>query len=161
MTALACSFTDHKNVWSSNSGQVQAFQENVCEHTFELIQVLSSCLSGHPSKDLRLCFTALSFCSPVRNTSQRMFEHVLPYRRNTQPFSREVFSHPGNFSVAPAEKRDSNIFISSSKKFARFTVTLSASNKIRDQEMKLVRQNQRLSSISSTWEPYSASFQAF
>ena len=32
---------------------------------------------------------------------------------------------------------------------------------IHDPEMKLVRHDQRFSSISSTWEPYSASFQPF
>ena len=75
----------------------------------QLIQAPPSWIDDHASKDLRLCITVLSFCSPVRNISQRIFEHVLPCRRTTQPSLREVFSHPGNFSVAPAEIRDSNI----------------------------------------------------
>ena len=55
-----------------------------------LIQVLHSLNGDHPSKDLRNWFIALSFCSPIRNTSQRMFEHVLPCRRATQSSLREV-----------------------------------------------------------------------
>ena len=34
-----------------------------------------------------------------------------PCRRTTLQFLREVFSHPGNFSIAPAEIRDSNNYL--------------------------------------------------
>ena len=80
----------------------------------QLIQVPLLQIDGHPCMVLRLCITALSFGSPVRNISQRIFEHVLPYRRTTQTSLREFFPHPGNFSVATAEIRDSNIFMYSS-----------------------------------------------
>ena len=45
----------------------------------------------HPGKDLRLRITALFFCPPVRNISQRIFKHVLPCRRNTLLFVFEIF----------------------------------------------------------------------
>ena len=55
-----------------------------------LIHVPISCNGEHPSKDLRLCVTALSFCSPSRNIFHRIFEHVLPCRKTTQPSLSEV-----------------------------------------------------------------------
>ena len=100
--------------------------------------------NGHPDKDMRLCIAALSFCSPIRKIAQRSFELVLPSGKSTKPFLREVFSNPGNFSIAPAEIRDS-IF-----RIPRKFLYLEYIPKIRDQELKLVRQDQRFSLISST-----------
>ena len=69
------------------------------------------------------------------------------------------FSHPDIFSVAPAAILDSNIFLNSSMIiFVDFTFTLSASQVYVITKLKLVRQHQHSSTISSTWEPYSASF---
>ena len=78
---------------------------------FPLIQVLLVWIDDHPSTDLKLCEAAPLFCVPTRSIAQRIFEHVLPCRRTTPPSLREAFSHPGNFSVAPPEMRDSNIFV--------------------------------------------------
>ena len=75
----------------------------------QLIRVLPAWIDDHPSTCLRLCKVApLSFL-PVHSIPRRIFEHVLPCRETTQPISREAFSQPGNFSVTPAEIRDSNI----------------------------------------------------
>ena len=59
-----------------------------------LIQVPLSWNGDHPSKDLRLCATALSFCSPIRNISQHIFcvwdrigqmvRHSIPRRSGTR-----------------------------------------------------------------------------
>ena len=49
--------------------------------------------------ELRLCRVALSICSPIRIIFQRMFEHVLPYRRTAQLSSREVFTTLVTFHV--------------------------------------------------------------
>ena len=50
-----------------------------------LIQAPSFFIDDHPHKDLKVSAAALSFCSPVGGIFQRMFEHVLPYRRTMQP----------------------------------------------------------------------------
>ena len=60
----------------------------------QLIQVPLAWNGDHPSKALRLWTTALSFCSPVRNISPRIIEHVLPCRRTTQPFWNKKFFPP-------------------------------------------------------------------
>ena len=49
---------------------------------------------------------------PIHSIAQRIVEHFLPFRRTTLMFVREVFCHPGNFSVASAEMRDSHILSS-------------------------------------------------
>ena len=49
------------------------------------------------------------FHLPVHNISRRTLEHVLPCRRTTRPFSREVSHILVGFSVAVAEISDSNI----------------------------------------------------
>ena len=57
-----------------------------------LFPVLPAWNYNHPRQDWRLCTTALLFCLPVRNISQRTFEHVPPCRRTTQLFLHEVFT---------------------------------------------------------------------
>ena len=101
----------------------------------QLIQVPLSWNGDHPSKGLRLCTVALFFLFCQLAVSFNSFLSV--------PFQ---VAGPRNrlCAVVPAEIRDS--------KFFRFT---------RDQEMRLVRQDQHFSSISSTWEPDTASFQPF
>ena len=72
------------------------------------------------------------------------------------------FSQPGNFSVAPVEIRDSNIFLCSSiifsfdlhSRWVHPNCTWSRN------EVGFVKIHM-FSSSSSTWEPYSASFQQF
>ena len=65
----------------------------------------------------------------MHNTSLRPFLHVLPCRRTMRFFFcvRLGFSHPGNFSVAVAEIRDSNISLLIVNAVVRNTYTLSAS----------------------------------
>ena len=100
---------------------------------------------------------ALSFCSPVRNISQRIFEHVLPCRMTMRSSLREVSPTHVNFS---AESRDSNIslFWSIILSFASHSrcvhpiFSWSRNDHLRDPQV---------SSISSTLEPYAASFQLF
>ena len=68
--------------------------------TLQLIQVPLSWNGDHPSKDLRLCVTALSFSS-----SQYLSTHfcVCPSKSQDHVTVFEWgFSHPGNFSVATA-----------------------------------------------------------
>ena len=80
-----------------------------------LIQVPLSWIDDHPSRNLKLCAIAqLSYLS-IHYIFPRISEHVLPYRKTMQLFLREVFSQLSNFSVVPAEIRDSNIFVYSSK----------------------------------------------
>ena len=77
----------------------------------QLIRVLPAWIDGHPSKDLKLCNVAPPSCLPVHSFAQRIFEHVLPCRKTTLQFSCEAFHNQVIFSVAPAEIRDSNIFV--------------------------------------------------
>ncbi len=77
----------------------------------QLIQVLLSWIDDHPSKDLKLCVIAQLFCLQVRRTFPHNFWRVLPHRKTMQLFLREVSPIQVIFSVAPAEMRDSNIFV--------------------------------------------------
>ena len=79
--------------------------------TLLLIQVLPARFDGHLNKDAKLFKVAPLSCLPARSIAQRIFEQVLPWRRTTPLHAREVFAIPGNFSVAPAEIRASNIFV--------------------------------------------------
>ena len=71
------------------------------------------------------------------------------------------FSQPGKTSVVPAEIRDFKHFWIFLNDFIRFAFTLKYIPILRGQEMKLVPQDPRVSSISSAWEPFSAYFQPF
>ena len=74
-------------------------------------------------------FTCSVFLFASHNTSPRTFSRVLPCRRTTRLFLREVFpTLVTNFSVAVTEFRDSNSSLCwSTNSFVRFTFTLSAS----------------------------------
>ena len=61
VTALASLLTDHRNVKSSNSCQVQVFQDNFWAH-FWLIRVPPSWIDDYPGKDLKLCKVAPLSC---------------------------------------------------------------------------------------------------
>ena len=52
-------------------------------------------------------------------------------------------------------------FLCTTPKFRSVYIHVECIPSTRDQEKKLVRQDQHFSSISSTWEPYSALFQSF
>ena len=64
----------------------------------------------------------------------------LPCRRTTQLILREVCSHPGNLSVAPAETRDSTFLGVVLQQFHSVCIHVECITSTRDQEMTLVRQ---------------------
>ena len=124
-TALARFFTDHKMSGLPIRAKYKHFKTS-CDHTFD-----SSPTDSSSSWDLRLCVTAPSFSLPPRSISQRTFEHVLPCRRTTQPFLREVFLALVFFSCSSICKVLNDNFI-------RFAFTLSNIPNARDQEMMWV-----------------------
>ena len=67
-------------------------------------------MDDHLGKDLKLCTVALLSCMPILSIAQHISEHVPPCRRTTPLYARAVFAM-GQFSVAPAEIRDSNIVV--------------------------------------------------
>ena len=92
------------------------------------ISVLLLWSGGHPSKDLRLRQVTLSFCLPARNLSQRIFEHVLPCRRISQPSLREAFPTLVIFLLLQQKFRDSKMsLLCIGNNFVRFAFTLSKS----------------------------------
>ena len=103
-----------QDIRSSNSCQVPAFQDNFASKLLTILQMIRvppAWIDDHPGKGLRLCTVAPFSCLLIRSITQRIVEHVLPCRKATLLFVREVFPIPVIFSVAPAEKRDSNIFL--------------------------------------------------
>ena len=96
----------------------------ICEHTFDKspIDSSSSSLNWRSSKQ-GLDFEQLLgfFCLPVRSISQRMFEHLLPCCRTTQPSLCEGFPHPGNFLLLQQK------YVLLNNYFVRFASTLSTS----------------------------------
>ena len=99
-----------------------------------------------PRKDQKPWQVAQSFCLPIRNTIPRIFEHVLPCRGTTLKFSARGLAHPGNFSGAPAEIRDSNILLYCPRFFRLVCSPFECILSKRDQEMMLALQCPRLSS---------------
>ena len=89
MTALASLLTDHRmsglpirvKYWLFKTICEQASDISPTDRELFLLEI-----DGHPSKDLRICFTALSVHSIVR----RIFEHVQQCRWTTLQFSREA-----------------------------------------------------------------------
>ena len=134
-----------------------------CEHTFflmilQLIQAAPFWIRWLSKQGLvqLLCLFDCQFAVSLNG----IFEHVLPCRGATQPSLREVFSHPGSFSIAPAEMRDSNISLYCSIWFHSFRIHVESIPNIHGQEMMLVLPDQLASSISSTWDSNSALFPA-
>ena len=76
----------------------------------------------HPSKDLRLCTVALSFCRKFATSFNAFLSMSFHLARNATVLWWG-FSYPSNFSVAPAEHF--SVFFNNA--FVRFTFTLSAS----------------------------------
>ena len=116
VTDRARLFTDHGMSGLPIRARHKHFN-TICEHTSDNSPTdsSSSFLNWWSSKqDLKLCAIAHFSCLPVRSTSPRTFEHVLPCHRTMQLLLRSVLPIQTIFSVAPAEIRDSNIFVSSS-----------------------------------------------
>ena len=65
--------------------------------------------------------------------------------------------------VGPRKRFLREVFPTHRQKFVirSYYIHVECIPKMRDQEMKLVRQDQRFSSISATQEPYSATFPTF
>ena len=108
LTDRASLLTDHRMSGRPIRAKYKLFNK-IWEQTSDnspLFSFFFFWFGGRPNKDEKLWKVAASFCLPILN-----FEHVFPSRRTTLKFLREVWSHPGNFSVAPAEIRDSNILL--------------------------------------------------
>ena len=122
-----------QNVWSSNLCHVQACQDNLWANLWQFsTDSSSSCLNAwiddRPNKDAKLCIVAPFFLfanSQYRSTYFRTC-HSMSWDHD-EVFAQGL-SHPGNFSVAPAEIPDSNIFVNCFNNcFIRFAFTLNAS----------------------------------
>ena len=109
---------------------------------------------------MKLCTVAHFSCLPMHSIAQRIFEHVLPCRRTTPQFAREVFPISVIFLLLQQKYLiQKHLLKSFNYCFIQFAFTLSTSQKKHGQEMMWVRQHPHVSSSSSTWEPFSASFQ--
>ena len=110
----------------------------------------------------RSCDFAQLFCLRVRQLTifQRTFSHVLPHHDHASVFARG-FSHPSNFSVAPAGIRDSNILRTPyNNSFVRLAFT-ECTLSTHGQEMMLVLQDPPVSSSFSTLDSYATFFHSF
>ena len=129
MAARASLITDQKMSGLPIRAKYKHFK-TICEHTLiilQLIQAPAPWLDDHPSKDLKLCTSALAFCVPIHNVSTQFWARPSMSQNNATVFAWR-FSHPGSFSVAAAEIRDSNISLYSFfTDFVHFTFTLSTS----------------------------------
>ena len=74
----------------------------------QLIRVLPAWIDDHPNNDSKLCKVA---CLPVHSIAQRIFWACPSMSQDHATVFACGFSQPGNFSVAPAEIRDSNTFV--------------------------------------------------
>ena len=106
---LNVSMSDLPLPWTSISGQFVSIFLTILQH----IQVPLSWNADHPSKDLRLCLTAVFLFVSSKYLSMHFracpsisYDHATVFAWG--------FTHPGKFSVAPAEIRDSSIFLYSS-----------------------------------------------
>ena len=83
----------------------------------QLIQAPAPWLDDHPSKDLKLCTSALAFCVPIHNVSTHFWARPSMSQNHATAFAWR-FSHPS----------DSNISLYSFfSDFVHFTFTLSTS----------------------------------
>ena len=102
MTAQASLFTDQKIVRCTYSCQIQAFQDNLRAYfliILQLIQALAPWLDDHPSKDLKLCTSALAFCVPIHNVSTHFWARPSMSRNHATAFAWR-FSHPSDSNIS-------------------------------------------------------------
>ena len=78
----------------------------------QLIPVPPPWNDGHRSREVETLCNYYVFSLPIRRTSLRTFFACPSISNDDATVFERGFSHPGNFSVAPAEVRDSNILIS-------------------------------------------------
>ena len=119
VTSSASLFTDQRMSGLPILAKYKYFK-TLCEHTLDNSPTVSSSLflKWLSSKQLRLCAVAQSLCWPLRNIFPRTFSYDLPHRTTTRLFLREVSPSQVILSVAPAEIRDSTIFLYSSITFS-------------------------------------------
>ena len=119
-------FTEHKMSGLPIRARYKHSNAILKQKVLQLIQVLPSWHDGHPSKDLTLCIIALSFDFPIRNVFPGTFQHVLPGRRTTPLFLREVVP--------------TLVFCTSSRKQQLYSVCINVEciPSIHDQEIMLV-----------------------
>ena len=103
---------------------------------------------------------SLSSCSPIQNVFQRTFQHDLPCHWTTPLLLRKVYPTLVIFRCLSRNTGFEHLLEFFHKYFIRFAFTLSASQ-VYMIKMMLVRPDQRISSISSTWESYYNSFLPF
>ena len=133
---------------------------SILEIVLQLIQVLPVWIHDHPSNDLKLWITVPHSCLQIHSIAQHIFEHVLP-SRGTRPSSlREAFPTLVVFSCSSRNTCFKTYFENSSiiVSFGLHSRWVHHKKK-HGQETMLVVQDPRVPSISSTWEPYAASFQ--
>ena len=88
VTDLANLFTDRQDVKSSDSCQLQAFQDNLWGNFWQFSDWFKFFLLE------LMAWSCSTFLCAIRSIAQRIFEHVLPCRRTTPRFVREVFAIP-------------------------------------------------------------------
>ena len=160
-TDLASLLTDHAMLGLPIRAKYKHFK-SICEHTFDNYPIDSSSSFLNWCMDLNICRAVPPFYLPIRSISQRIFEHVLPYRRTTQTSFAWSFSHPGNFFSCSSKKTwFKHLFLLLNNDFVRFAFTLSTSQIYVVKKWCWFVKINIVSSISSTWEPCSASFQPF
>ena len=86
--------------------------KTTCQH-LQPSHVLLSWSYGRPNIRVETLYNCTIFLLASSQYLSTHFSHVLPYRVTTRLFLREVSSHPSNFSIVPAESRDSNILLCS------------------------------------------------
>ena len=128
--------------------------------TLQLIPVLPVCIDDHPNKEAKLWIVA-PLCLPLHSIVQHIFEHVPPCRRSTLPFVSEVSATPVLFLLLQQKYVTQTFSRTVQWLFHSVCIHVECIPSTHGQETMCVRQYPRLSSISSTWEPYSASCQPF
>ena len=86
--------------------------KTICEHTSDIspTDASSSLLKWWSSKQgFETLHSCSVFCLPARSIIPRIFEHVLPCRKTTQPSLREALSTLVIFQLSQQRFRDSNI----------------------------------------------------
>ena len=131
VTDRASLFTDHRMSGLPIRARYKLFKK-ICEHTLK---------NSSSDSSLFHC-SVFSFASSL---SQRIFERVLPYRGTTQPSLREVFSTLVMFQLLQQKFVIRTFLCSPELSFRSVYIHVECIPKMRDQEMKLVHQDQRFS----------------
>ena len=115
VTYRASLFCWPKTGMSSNSYQIQALQDYMWAYFWQFsnwFQFILLEMMVIEAGKWRLCATTMFFSMPIGRTSLCTFFACPSISNDNATVFAQVFSHPGNFSVAPTEVRDSNVKIS-------------------------------------------------